>query len=370
MKRVLTLILMLLILSDSALNEEEIALGDDVDLSGVQDALDHAGADMDAGEIFSFLLSGDAEILVSGIKARMKDAAFLSIKNTASAFSVLALSLLLVGIFQALMPDGGLSKGTGAHFAIRLMLLLSLMRMFLEAYALSEKSLGAISSLSDALTPVLVSLAALTGKTRMASLITPMGALASRLISHLLTNAGLRLTGVYALLSAVSGMGYMPLKRLTAFVKSFQKWLLGAMLGAYIALMSTGGLIAGAYDGVMIKSAKYAADSMIPIVGGEIAGTMESIQASAKLVRSAAGVTGLTALFSIAFPPFAASFVSYAALKLISAVSEVYVDDDILSAADVFSGAFSSLAAVTAAGAGVIFILIGATIGLGERALG
>jgi len=211
---------------------------------------------------------------------------------------------------------------------------------------------------------VLTALIVLMGGTRSAALITPMGAFASGTISNFLIKGGGMLTGALSALTVCDALGGVRLTRLRELVFSLFKWLSGACLGVFLALMTTGGLIAGAYDGTFLKGAKYLAGSLIPIVGSEIAGRMDSLVSGAQLVRNAVGVTGLAALASLSIGPALSLIASAWGLKLISALAECAADEEVMKLLDGISKVFMCVLSLVASACAMIIILISATIGM------
>lgn len=370
MKRMLLFAAVFLLIGGGALCEGAEALLKSIDTQALDEVLAQNGAELKFSSLVQAFLSGEWEMDPSKAFKWLKNIAFGSFSAIYEFIPVVALPVLIWSVVKCLFPDSGAGRTRSAGYLVRVVMSLSLLRLFREIYLAAENALQVLSGLTDALVPVLVTLLTLTGGTRSAALITPMGALASRMTSHVISEASLLLVSVTAALSVANTLGGLRLKRLYDFVKRLNKWLLSTMLGAYIAMMSTGGLIAGAYDGAMLKGAKYAADQLLPIVGGDIAGAMDSLKASAQLVRSASGIAALIALSYISIKPMLLSFMASMGLKLFSALTEPVSDEDIGDLLDRFSFVFSNLLSVVAAASAIILILIGATIGLGERILG
>lgn len=351
--------------------ESALDLAEGLDLSGAQAVIDDSGETFSISDALKAFASGEFELDAERALSYIRSALNKAIREALPFMGGAALPLIIWAFVSKLLPGAKTAGARAAGYACYLACALALIGRFTGVHVQAESAIAYIAALTDALTPLLVSLLALTGGTRSASLITPMGALASRLIALVIQYGALTLCGVGAALAAASGIGgWMKLKRLTALVKSFAKWLLGAMLGAYLALMSTGGLIRSAYDGVTLKGAKYAADNLLPIIGGSVAGTMESLAASASLLRGAVGLTGSLALVSVCAKPMLAAAVASVACRFLSAIAEPVADEDMLGMLDAFSGAFSMLLAVIASAAALLLILIGATIGMGARLMG
>lgn len=75
--------------------------------------------------------------------------------------------------------------------------------------------------------------------------------------------------------------------------------------------MTIQGMTAATIDGVSIRTAKFAVDSFIPVVGGFLSDAVETIVGCSLLIKNAVGAFGLISLFSI---------IAFPALKVISLV--------------------------------------------------
>lgn len=305
----------------------------------------------------------EAEEIVESLRERLMELSKQILPDFAAALA----PVLLLALITQLMPEKGSGGAKMARFACAAASALVLTRHFRWEAETVGGAIRRISSLMDALTPALTVMLTVTGGTRSASLITPMGALASRVISLAAANGALMLCAASVCIAVVDGMGGLGLKRLSAFIRSITRKLLVTAVSGFFALVSTGGLLSGAYDGATLKGAKLAVGTFIPIIGGELADTMESLASSASLLRSALGVTALTALLAVCITPLLSCVCSALIFRFGAAACEPIGDERILRMMDVFADAFSTLAAVVAASAALIFALIGATLGLAMR---
>lgn len=367
MKLIACLIVLLSVFTCPAFAESAEALFESIDVSGAQLAADSANISIDVRQTVESFLSGEFEPNAESVITYAVNAIRGAVSDVLPDISAALFPILVWAFASRLMPSDSGGSSRVAEYACFLACALSPVRLFVGCLETCKAAVSSLSRLTDAFTPVLVSLLALTGGVKSASLITPMGALASRFLRILAGDATLALCSAGAALSIADCMGGVKLKRLAELTKAFAKWLLCAMLGAYLALMSTGGLISGAYDGVSVKTAKYLSGSLIPFVGGDISGTMESLWAGASLMRSAVGLTASAVMLAACIKPMLGAFACSILCRFIAAVTEPVGDGAMLSMLDSLSGAFKMLVAITACAAALSLILIGATIGLGAR---
>ncbi len=360
-KRWVELILALLALGSGLSARAEAAA---VDFRGFQQAAAEAGVELDVGGLLETLLSGDVGEVVRELPGYLRREAEGIVRSVLPALLPAAIPAILWAVVDHL------TSGTGARLArcaCALCCAAALMKHFSGVYEMARAAVGRAAGLNDALTPVLVALLTLTGGTRSAALITPMGALASRLMALAVQSAALPLTAAGLGLSVSEGVGRLRLGRLAAAARSLAKWILTTAVTAYLAMMSTGGLLSGAYDGAALRGARLAVERLIPIIGGRVAGTMESLAASASVVRGAVGVAGFAALALLCARPVVAALTAMAGLKILAAALEPVGDETMAKLMDAFAAAYAFLAAAVTAALALTLILIGATAGLGAR---
>ncbi|MCR4885438.1 MAG: hypothetical protein K5919_00795 [Clostridiales bacterium] len=71
----------------------------------------------------------------------------------------------------------------------------------------------------------------------------------------------------------------------------------------FLSVTALESLGTAAADGVSIRTAKYAVDQFVPVVGGMFADTMDALVGASLLIKNALGLTGLMMLLSLAAAP-------------------------------------------------------------------
>lgn len=362
------IILTLWLLSPAlAVGEETVErLIEQLPIQEAQRAADAAGSGINLMDTLRAMLSGDA--FQSPDALAETAARFLRglLPEAAPGLYGALLPMMLSAIVCQFIPRGGMGKA--AMLACRFSLAGILIAAFQTQARIVQGALTRIESVADALTPILVSLLTITGGTRAASLITPMGAMGCSVIALGLRGAGLTLCALAAASAIAGNLGQrLKLKRLFSLIRSFTLWAVTTVLSAYLTLLTAGGLIAGSYDNFALRSARFAADSLLPVIGGEVAESMDVLMASAALVRNAAGITGLTLLLSVCVAPLFGLIVTMALCRAVCALTEPVADDAMVQMVDDFAGVISMLLIVTAAAAMLLILLIGATIRMGSK---
>lgn len=119
------------------------------------------------------------------------------------------------------------------------------------------------------------------------------------------------------------------LNKFISFFKSAFKWTVGTVMTLFLTFLTIQGISAGSFDGVSVKTTKYAIKSFVPIVGGYLSDGFNLIMSSSILIKNAVGVTGLFLLFATIIIPIVKIAIFSLGMKLSSAIIEPISDSRI-----------------------------------------
>lgn len=114
------------------------------------------------------------------------------------------------------------------------------------------------------------------------------------------------------------------LKRVRDFMKWIMTWSLKWTLYIFTGYISVTGVVSGVVDSSTLKAAKLTISGMVPVVGGILSEASETILVSAGVMKNAAGIYGILAVFAICAGPFLKIGVQYLLLKLSGAVCHMF----------------------------------------------
>ncbi len=101
-------------------------------------------------------------------------------------------------------------------------------------------------------------------------------------------------------------------------------WVLGFIFTIFIGIMSLQGIITSTQDTMTIKTAKFMFGSFIPIIGATISEAFNSIQGCVGIIKSTVGTFGIMSIAVIYLPIIINIWITICALKISSAISEVF----------------------------------------------
>ena len=216
------------------------------------------------------------------------------------------ITLVGVALLLSLAERGIFDRGLEATSSAALSGVLSI-PIFSSLYSLVGECATAVNSgceFFSGLLPLMISVTALEGGAVSSAVQGAGMSLALSFISGVILNGLLPVVSLsfsLALLSSFDKEGIIG--SLSSLIRGFilsVMGIVGMLLPATLAMQS---LLASAKDTLALRSAKYAVGSMIPIVGGTVAGALSTLSAGAGVLRSAVGGVGAMCIIYIFLSP-------------------------------------------------------------------
>lgn len=226
-----------------------------------------------------------------------------------------------------------------------------------NAATLSESAAQDMATFTNAALPSLAVLSASSGGVFSAA-VHPMLLGAMSAASLLVSRVGIPAMYISMALSVVGNLSNkLPLSTLAAFFKKTALWLVMGSFTLFSAVLTVSGYAAGSLDGVTLKGVKYAASTLVPMLGNLLAETAEAVSYSALHVKNAAGAAGMLLLLLLTLYPVLKIMIVSLLYRLAAAVTEPVSDKRITASITGISDALSGIGAMTAA-LGVLSILV------------
>ena len=320
---------------------------------------------VDVREMILSLAAGEGEWRLDELLAR----AWEALLDALSQALRVAAGLLAPALLSALARQvAGEARGTRVVSQLAyLICAVQLALWFVRLAAEAEEMIAAVTRLCDGVFPVLASLLSLSGATTSAAMVTPLSALAGNAFSRLLADVGLRLCAVATALAAAGHLSpRLRLGRLFELTRSVVNWTAGVLTTGFLGLSAVRALLGSGYDSAAVRTARYAVDNLLPVVGGEVANTMDALVSSVLLVKNAAGVTGIVVLALLCARPLLTLAAALAALRLVAAMLEPVAEDPLIALADKFSQVAGMLLVLCVCAAVILTLLLGGALTAGQ----
>jgi len=193
-------------------------------------------------------------------------------------------------------------------------------------------TLTLIRKQSEAIFPVLLTLIAAMGGSVSVKLYQPIVLIISNIILNIVTSFLLPiliLIFVFAIIGNLTKV--IKFDKFAGFLSSTFKWVLGLVFTIFSAFLGIKGIMASTFDGISIKTAKYAVKSYVPLLGGYLSEGFDVILTSSLLIKNAVGATGILMLVATIIIPVVNLAVFNLFLKLAAGICEPICDERISS---------------------------------------
>lgn len=296
-------------------------------------------------------------------------------KEIVIAFRVM-ISLIIIAIISALLKNlqesfSSTTISNIAFYSCYILIILILVKNFTSCVQIAKDAITDMGNFGAAIMPVFVFLITATGGVSQAATIDPIVAGVVNLAPKAYIDIILPLILLNFVLCFVDNISEShKVTELANLIKQITMWIQGIVLTLFVGILTIRSMTAGTFDAVALKTAKFAVDNFIPIVGKALSDSIATVAGYALIVKNAFGVLGLILLVFYFLVPIIKILVIVLIYKLSAAVIEPIVDKRIVNS---ISGAGGSLVLV---GSMVIcvslmyFVLICIMINAGKFILG
>lgn len=363
----IALMLLIALWPGRALGEENTdKILDGLDVSGLQELQDETGGDLQVADLLGQLARGEMELSPQNLidqVGRLFWNEFTGLWPLAAALTAPVLLWAVLRQFKG--GQGGISQAAG--YVCYLITALALLTIFAGQIQRTKEAVDRVGRLTQNLFPILMTLLSATGGAGLSGMLSPGAAAASAILTQLVQGAAMTIISMAAILAVIGNLSpSLRLDGLFKLAKSCANWLLGCLMVAFLGVMSVQGMLGSAYDSASVETVRYAVDNLMPIVGGEVADTLDVLISSALLVKNAAGVTGLILLLQISLEPVLHLVAVMLMLRIISALTEPVADGPVLSCMNQFSEVMRCLLVAIVCAAVLFMVLVGASLGAGN----
>ncbi len=370
MRRLLILAALFLVAMGGARAEDAARQAlDAADMGGIVEFAREQGAEVDPAAVAEAALSGEipgVAAIFDWFQARAAEPVLEALR----AGRRLIAPTLLLALLHCALPDGA-GGAAGAAFLLRLTLLLEFSEIASGALSASAECVRAAKSLAGAAAPALTALLTAMGMSGTSALVSPAAALIGDAAEGLFLNWGMRLCR-FALCMAVAG-NLSPAVDLSGAAKLLRKtanWGAGLATTLFTALLALQGSVAGAVDGVAVRTAKFAVDSAAPVIGSGVSDAWDSYVAGVLIAKNAVGISGIAALLGAALRPMLRCAATMLTLEAVAALLSALGEKDAARAAGQAGGICQMGLSLATGAVAISTVLLGAAMAAGGNLAG
>lgn len=319
-------------------------------------------------DLVTKLLQGRLEWKPADILKKMGEYFF---KEVVANFALLG-KLVVLAIISAVLHNlsTAFEKSTTNQMG-RTIIFLVLMVIAIGSFNLAvdtgREAVDSMVIFMQSLMPVLLTMLIAVGGATSAAILHPAIFMTISAAATLIKTIVLPLFFFVAILGIVNNLSeHFKVSQLANLLKGIAMALMGLSSTIFLGLLAIRGVAGAVGDGVAIRTAKFAADAFIPVVGKMFSGAMDTVASSSLLIKNAVGIAGmLTIVFLIAFPLLKIVVLAYI-YKLAGALIQPVGDKQMADCLDWLSNSLLLVFASVATVGLLFFLTITIIIGAGN----
>lgn len=244
--------------------------------------------------------------------------------------TIIAIAILGGMVGNLRTSSNGKSMESIIHFIIYGLTVILISSIIFKMINLTSSTLGSIKKQTEVIFPVLLTLLTAMGGTTSVGVYQPVMSFFSSTIIGLFTSFIMPLFLISVALNFISNLSNnVKLDKLSGFINSLFKWVIGIAFTLFTAFVSIQGISVAAVDGLSIRTAKFTIKNTLPVVGSYISDGLFLIIASSNLIKNAVGGAGLLLLLATIISPIIQLVLFILALKLMAGIIQPLGDNKI-----------------------------------------
>ena len=319
-------------------------------------------------ELVLQVVKGDVDLQVADIFTGLFKYLFKEVVANSSLLGKLVVLAVICAVLQNLMS--ALEKGTTGKiaYAVSYLVLLTLaVGSFTLALNIGREAIDNMVHFMQALLPLLLTLLAAMGGVASTAIFHPIIFGSITVIGTVIKVIVFPLIFFSAVLSILSYFSErFQVSRLADLMKTVAMTVLGLCSTIFLGVFAIKGVAGSVTDGVAIRTAKFATDAFIPVVGGMFSDALDAVIGSSLLIKNAVGIVGVIIIFILTIMPmlkiFAVAFVYKLAGALIQPVGDKQMADCLTALGKSLLSVFAAVATVGL----LFFFAITIVVGMGD----
>ncbi|MZP43272.1 stage III sporulation protein AE [Heliobacterium gestii] len=278
---------------------------------------------------------------------------------------ILAVVVAVLNHFQSSFESGAVSK---VAFAVGYMVLITIaIHSFHTALQTGRGAIEDMVRFMQAVLPVLLTLLTAMGGFASGALFHPVIFGSITLISTLIKDWIFPLILFSAALGILNHVSpQFKVKNLQNLIKDGYKLAMGLFITIFLGVISIYGAVGAVADGLTLRTAKYATDALLPVVGGLVADSFEVIVNSSLLLKNGIGLIGLVIIAILCVLPSLKLLALVLIYRLAGALLQPIGDSPVADSLETIGGSLTLVFGAVAAVGLMFFLALTIVVGAGN----
>ena len=319
-----------------------------------------------------FMSTGDGKL---SLKALSKAVTAYGFKELYSVIKSLGI-LIIIAIVCALLNNlerafGKNDLANVAYFACYALIIVIVTKSFYDAVNLAKSTITQMSDFMTALIPVLMMLLASVGGFTEAAVMDPIVIAAININARIYVTVIIPLIFMGFVLQFVNNLtDQFKIDKLTKLLNQVAIWSQGIIMTIFIGIVSVRGMTSKTIDQVTVKTAKYAVDNFIPVVGKCLSDAIAAVAGYSLLLKNALSGLGLVIILMIVLFPIVKILLMSFMYKLTGAIIEPISESRIVNSITSVGTSLTLVMSCVISMSVMFFIMISIIASAGKMAVG
>ncbi|MEQ8153566.1 MAG: stage III sporulation protein AE [Clostridiaceae bacterium] len=282
--------------------------------------------------IKSVLKEGKGNISFSQVAKALLSASFKEIRSVLQLMVSIIVIAIICSLLRNLQDAFKGTHGDIAFYACYAILIIIISKSVLITIELAKTTIQSLTDFMMALIPVLVLMIASVGGVVEAASIDPVLMGAVTIAPRIYVNFIIPMILMSFVLNLVNNLSKEhKINNICKLFKQVTLWCQGILVTIFIGLLTIRGIAAATIDAVTLKTAKFAVDNFVPIVGKAFSDAIASVAGYAILLKNAISILGLMIVIFIVSIPIIKLLMVSIMFKLSASLVEPICDSRITS---------------------------------------
>ncbi|AZV56106.1 stage III sporulation protein AE [Clostridium sp. AWRP] len=275
-----------------------------------------------------FLKTGSGN---TSLKKIIRALAMYGVREVAASLKLLVL-LIVISLICALLTNlqrafNGEQLSNIAYFACYSLIIIIMARSFYISVDIARSTIKEMTDFMVALIPILITLVAAVGGFVEASIMDPIVIGAITISANLFMDVIIPIISMSFVLQFVNNLSSeYKIDKLTKLLNQIALWAQGIIMTVFIGIITVRGITSKTIDEVTAKTAKFAVDNFVPIVGKSLSDAVSTVAGYSILLKNSLSSLGLVIIVAILLFPVIKLLIIVVAYKLTAALIEPISD--------------------------------------------
>lgn len=324
-----------------------------------------------AEDLLADVASGKRIFSVKGLLEKMLTLLLIEIKRTVKLLIFIPALAVLNSYLTGVQEGFRLKGATKAMFFTCYCIMAGIAAAaFVETVGCGEKVIKNVSVFMRVIIPVALVSLATSGATVSASVFETVLMSVIEITQAAVEKLFLPLVMMGTALNIANNVsGGLNVEKLVQLINKSVKWGLGVMLTLFVGITGLQGIAAGSTDGLTVKLTKFAASNLIPLVGGILSETVETVMNCSVVIKNSVGVAGIILVIAVAIIPILKIAACLILFRLCAALIQPISDDKAVKCISELGNSVSTVFSMSVAVVVMFVIILTMLINMGNSAV-